>query len=185
MKYSHVILIVLSMFFVSCGRKTVDAVSYIKRGYGVSFCYTIQMSVIKLSLITNMNEGKDGMYSCGALDGHTTQIGRWELRNDTLTLFPKYEIKIYGDKVNYISIDEKGINDRSIDDLITTYKVRDDKLYDITDYTEFYKWQKERLGYKLDYKYNPDELEPVYKMIQYKDVKKRKGIISLKRLSGS
>lgn len=159
---------------IGCSPKAVDGVSYIRNNYETTFVDVLAPNIIHSDIILMQDEinevESEGIYSWIEHGNRTSLLGKWVLVNDTLTLYPELYAKIDGEKggLKYWPLNKEN---RSIDAEVMKFKVRNDTLYDITDYTEFYKYTAKMFGIGADYKYRPENMVPYFKLRQYKRTK--------------
>lgn len=170
-----VIYILLTVIVgIGCSRKAVDGVSYIRNSYETTFVNVYAPNIIPSDIILMQNviseTESEGIYSWNTHGDRTSLLGKWVLTNDTLTLYPELYVKIDGEKGGLKYWPLKTEN-RSIDSEILKFKIRNDTLYEITDYTDFFKMTAELFGIGADYKYDPNIPMSRYKLLQYKRTK--------------
>lgn len=176
-KISLVIALAFSLMTIGCSPKIIDGVNYLKNSYETSFITITSpwMERATLLLIQNIiSETKtEGIYTLNTFNSRYSMVGKWELMNDTLVLYPEMYVGLgkEDDEFHYEMFDK---NDRCVNELIVSYKVRNDTLFEITDYTDFYKKSAEKYGIGANYKYNPNEMFPYFKLLLYKPIKSKR-----------
>lgn len=169
-----IIALTLTLMTIGCAHKAIDGVSYVKSHNGTTFITITPTGTEQSNLILILNTADKtragGIYDVNTFGSRNSLMGKWEMINDTLVLYPEMYVGLgkEDDKFHYEMIDK---NNRCVNELVQSYKVRNDTLFEITDYTEFYKKSAEKYGIGAKYKYNPNEMYPFYKLIPYKHVK--------------
>ena len=165
----------ITMFFVAvaigCSHKTIDGVSYIRNNYETTFESVRAPMVLPSSiLLIHDNTNTEGFYFRNSRRS-SSLVGKWELINDTLILYPELDIRLRNGEFAYSLIDTVSIYDRTISEQVRSFQVRNDTLYEITDYTDFFKITAKLFGIGADYKYDPNIPMSRYKLLQYKRTK--------------
>lgn len=168
---------VFSLMTIGCSPKIIDGVNYLKHSYETSFITITPpwMERSNLLLIQNIisETRTEGIYTLNTFNSRYSLMGKWELMNDTLVLYPEMYVGLgkEDDEFHYEMIDK---NDRCVNELVQSYKVRNDTLFEITDYTDFFKKSAEEYGIGANYKYNPNEMFPYFKLLLYKPIKNKR-----------
>lgn len=172
-KVEYIIINFIMSIAIGCSHKAVDGVSYIRNSYETTFeslrtPMTLPSNIILIR--NNINNKTMGIYLWNS-QRTNSHVGKWELVSDTLILYPELDVSIRNEKFTYGLIDTVSICERSISEQIRSFQVRNDTLYEVTDYTEFFKKTAELFGIGADYKYDPNIPMSRYKLLQYKRTK--------------
>lgn len=160
----------ISTLLASCSPKTTPTVqAYIKWLYTVIFKAITPRYTMLTDLVLyhdSLPGNNIGIYISNR-ENDLSLCGKWELSNDTLTLYPHAYIGIRHNEWAY----NPELEPDSYESIPQKYKIRNDTLFNITDYTALHKSVEAAIGLKVDYDYATSTMSPSYKLHAIKHIK--------------
>lgn len=131
------IFFVIEALLCGCSRQTltVDAIESIRNNPVTVFICTIGgISTNGQTVMLTLERSQAGN-NCGVYFQNTLNpvAGKWTLKNDTLIIIPELFTYIRNNEIEYEPVDTNNI----LESQIQMFKVTGDKLYEITDYSEY------------------------------------------------
>jgi len=132
---------------------------------------TIEPQFILNFIILHQNSNEQD--SCGVYEYNTGPtgdkmiIGKWNIKNDTLTLHP-HSIYTYSNSkiTDIISVKDSDIY---LDTMVCRYLIRNDELIDVTDYSGFHRFMNEEFVFdRREYTYDSTNTWPSFKLVPFK-----------------
>ena len=132
---------------------------------------TIEPQFILNFIILHQNSNEQD--SCGVYEYNTGPtgdkmiIGKWNIKNDTLTLHPHGIYKYSKSKITNFKLAKD--SDIYLDTMVCRYLIRNDELIDVTDYSGFHRFMNEEFVFdRREYTYDSTNTRPAFKLIPFK-----------------
>ena len=120
-----------------------------------------------------LHQNSNEQDSCGVYEYNTGPtgdkmiIGKWNIKNDTLTLHPHGIYKYSKSKITNFKLAKD--SDNYLDTMVCRYLIRNDELIDVTDYSDFYRLRNEEFVFdRREYTYDSTDTWPAFKLVPFK-----------------